>query len=415
MQPVPGRHTQSAASLFKAANAFEGVLGGGEMDVASLEARAGSELEDLMREDENMRESVSKERWLAALARRTGVEGPRPAVEQPNGAPTRAELHDGAQIVYCMPPKGGSALYADVEARWCSHPQRPPLPVEPPADENEWWIGADGYPFAVAADGSAATGGTTPVTVLAFQGARALVVETPGGGADGERATNLDSSERVMRSAILLERRLGIDCVATGDGSRQGGVDAAVDDDESVGTELSVTSGGLIAMGDGSPVETFGVKEIDERGEKDAYDGELAARIRIFDKARRRGARRILVIFDSTSPIEASTKFRKRHARAKQRYNADEELATVIVMEDEFELVCYLWCKSHSGCVINDAPDLLCAFAHDNETPEPLPMRPARRRPRRAAGGAGSWDWEGGGIFEDGRSRGRRVARSDIT
>ena len=43
-QPVPGRHTQSAASLFKAADAFEGVLGGGETDVVSSSS-AGSELE----------------------------------------------------------------------------------------------------------------------------------------------------------------------------------------------------------------------------------------------------------------------------------------------------------------------------------------------------------------------------------
>ena len=65
----------------------------------------------------------------------------------------------------------------------------------------------------------------------------------------------------------------------------------------------------------------------------------------------------------------------------------------MIVMEDEFELVCYLWCKSHSGCVINDAPDLLCAFAHDNETPEPLPMRPPRHRSLRFAAKASEHEW----------------------
>ena len=142
-----------------------------------------------------------------------------------------------------------------------------------------------------------------------------------------------------MRSAILPSGG-SASTASHGDGSRQGGVDAAVDDDESVGTELSVTSGGLIASGRRSPAETFGVKEIDEREEKDVPTAswprhpDLAARAPAVSSS------------SSTDVADRGEQSSARHARAKQQYNADEELATVIE-EDEFALVCYLWCKSH--------------------------------------------------------------------
>ena len=77
-------------------------------------------------------------------------------------------------------------------------------------------------------------------------------------------------------------------------------------------------------------------------------------------------AARVLIAFDSVSPVLASAKFRKRNASSRQKMKADLELASKLKLEDEHSTVAWFWIRSHLHNGINEAVDFLAEGAHEN-------------------------------------------------
>jgi len=178
----------------------------------------------------------------------------------------------------------------------------------------------------------------------------------------------------MMASAMLLDRVIRIE-------KQHGGVDLAAAADGSYFSSTGKVGRGALCH-DG---RTLGGRIEDEvrAGKVDNYLAEMIARIDILDYARHQvkgcgeGKGVVLIILDATSPVWASKKFREAHMRARARYLGDLELATVLVLEDEYEKVIYVWQKSHIGTVVEMAVDGLAKSAASQKecvaVPEMIP------------------------------------------
>ena len=113
----------------------------------------------------------------------------------------------------------------------------------------------------------------------------------------------------------------------------------------------------------------------------DNYDAELGARMEVLQRGVDRGARCALVLMDATSPVAATRKFRRLTTRARSRRRRDTWLGSVLVMEDDFDVVVYWWLGSHlerhgrDGSVsVNAAADMMCDEVLDDlESYDPTP------------------------------------------
>ena len=81
----------------------------------------------------------------------------------------------------------------------------------------------------------------------------------------------------------------------------------------------------------------------------DAYKGGAKSLVRYNSPLRLalRGTR-VALVFDATSPVMKSMKFRWQDVRARSRCACDEWLGTLLVLEDEHEEIHYDWCRSHT-------------------------------------------------------------------
>ena len=84
------------------------------------------------------------------------------------------------------------------------------------------------------------------------------------------------------------------------------------------------------------------------------YDGELAPRLDVLAHS---SGQRLLYVFDSTSPVEASEHFRACSTRARMKFECDGELGTCLALENEQELIVYWWLHSHCGHMLERAVD----------------------------------------------------------
>ena len=151
-----------------------------------------------------------------------------------------------------------------------------------------------------------------------------------------KRPRDAAASDGVLQFCRKAEARLGVEAVAAGDGG--------CTRDRGKGNEV-VTRGWLLATMDGELTRGEGIVPNDD-GDKDNYDGEIAARLEVLDAARKKGVKRLIYFTDATSPLEASRGMRGRHLRSRAKMVCDEELGACMVLEDGFELVIYLWGKS---------------------------------------------------------------------
>ena len=122
-------------------------------------------------------------------------------------------------------------------------------------------------------------------------------------------------------------------------------------------------------------------------GRRHNFDTELAARIDVLDVASVSSEfglhERLLYIYDSTSPMQASASFRRQHTRARMKKEGDDMLGSAMVLEDELEAATYWWLKSHRGHLLSAAPDIIadCFTANGGKGEYvPVPSRPSRHR-----------------------------------
>ena len=184
-------------------------------------------------------------------------------------------------------------------------------------------------------------------------------------------------SERLREECRVLQGEVGrqFDVVAATDGGWRG------KDGEGVAARAA-----LIAYADGSSEL---VRERMHEG-SDNYDAELGARMEVLHRGRERGARCALILIDATSPIQASRKFRGLTTRARGRRRQDLWMGSVLVMEDEYDVVVYWWVGSHlekkgeeGGFSVNVVADMMCdevMDAADSYDPTSPPERECRHR-----------------------------------
>ena len=124
------------------------------------------------------------------------------------------------------------------------------------------------------------------------------------------------------------------------------------------------------------------------RKAEDSYTTELAAIIDALEEESRRGTRRVMVVFDSTSPPEAIRSWRGTHARRQMAKYLAIELDTLNQLLDRFDLVVFQWSKSHYGIASNEWVDILAVKTLEDK--EPLQMYRCEPTHRSAVFGWGS-------------------------
>ena len=111
-------------------------------------------------------------------------------------------------------------------------------------------------------------------------------------------------------------------------------------------------------------------------GPRDNYDGELAHLIDLLHHLA--PAQRVLIIFDSTSPVTASERFRRATKAARGRMTCDDWHATYEQLEQRHAYLHYFWQRSHQGQLPEAAADAL-AKARLGGEPVPVPRLPGGR------------------------------------
>ena len=124
------------------------------------------------------------------------------------------------------------------------------------------------------------------------------------------------------------------------------------------------------------------------RKAEDSYTTELAAIIDALEEESRRGTRRVMVVFDSTSPPEAIRSWRGTHARRQMAKYLAIELDTLNQLLDRFDLVVFQWSKSHYGIASNEWVDILAVKTLEDK--EPLQIYRCEPTHRSAVFGWGS-------------------------
>ena len=130
------------------------------------------------------------------------------------------------------------------------------------------------------------------------------------------------------------------------------------------------------------------------------FDSELAARMIGLAETAEAGAERVLCVFDATSPVMKSMKFRRQDVRARSRCACDEWLGTLLVLEDEHEEIHYDWCRSHTetkmphsavgSYLYNVVADKLCDGARKGVA---VPWRRPRHKTMRFAARGSERQW----------------------
>ena len=122
-------------------------------------------------------------------------------------------------------------------------------------------------------------------------------------------------------------------------------------------------------------------------GVRDNYMAEMAAQLSVAAHA---GVRRVVIIFDATSPPEVLRRFVWSCRRKRQRVYRRDWLDTWWRQLQAFEVVVFVWQTSHVGAPVNEWADRAAAKAAraglDEATPELLPVTYASLELERADG-----------------------------
>ena len=113
-------------------------------------------------------------------------------------------------------------------------------------------------------------------------------------------------------------------------------------------------------------------------GSRDNYDAELAHRV---DALAVLEGKRVLYIFDSTSPILAGEHFRRSTLSVRSRALCDDWQGWAMAHEQRLESITYWWSHSHCGHLPEAAVD---ALAKEYLRGDPVPLPPAHCRHRSA-------------------------------
>ena len=97
-----------------------------------------------------------------------------------------------------------------------------------------------------------------------------------------------------------------------------------------------------------------------EGQDSSSYLPEFAAQL---DAAARCSSRRLLVVHDATSPMEALVHFLREHQRRRADFYMDHWLDAWCRRLAGFEVVVFFHCKSHRGIYVNEIADVLAKAA----------------------------------------------------
>eukprot|EP00966_Prymnesium_polylepis_P146123 3375010-Prymnesium_polylepis.1 len=81
----------------------------------------------------------------------------------------------------------------------------------------------------------------------------------------------------------------------------------------------------------------------------------MAALVDIMD--REPEGSRIIAVFDATSPVRATLRYRRTHARRKINHFAGDMLDTLLQKAGKHEVVLLVWQRSHVGSPVNEWAD----------------------------------------------------------
>jgi hypothetical protein len=111
-----------------------------------------------------------------------------------------------------------------------------------------------------------------------------------------------------------------------------------------------------------------------------AEDSYLTEMVAALEALRAEDVKRVVLIFDASSPVEALRRFRRMHDRRRSGYYCDAELAEYDRVVDSFECIVFWWVPSHVGILPNEWVDGVATAAMEQEVVRApvLPARPHR-------------------------------------
>ena len=458
VQPLPGRREESAEGCYKTAGGAHGgcvsdaaavAPNGGERRYEELlqNLRQGGEPATRAQWEEAVRHA-----WFDGSRPRV-----RDPAEVNHFTATPEELHGGAKVVYRLAAKGltrgaetPTAVLGGEARRGCEGGTDGLTPEEEAAiAEAEGMAGLEEgveTPTAAVLDGEAwrgcegSTDGLTPEEEAAITeaeemaGLEEVADARPGegddeameeemlygGGAAGAGRGRAASGTETERDALLVMEE---GCQKWREGKKTEAVDEAMSKQFYADLRLrqltqgwdydaiasvdggwqrdtgALTCGVVVAFGPrcrrAGTFQTLALRHETDDEEANNFDTELLARMVALETTSQAGAARVLVIFDATSPVVKSLKFRRQDVRARGRCACDEWLATAIALEDEHAEVHYEWLRSHTqskmpgvACgayLYNVVADALCGQAEGNAEADvaTIPVREPRHRSMR--------------------------------
>ena len=315
-------------------------------------------------------ESVSRERWVAAM------EGSYPGVvrhgarEWWDGAPRDRDRY-GTILVHAWP---GAEHREGGDRRTFG---RRPLSSELKAGEEErraqgerWSVGRAGELLIDGREpGDSEADGVPCVRLLLnstialkedaqaeVDGAREATIRSA-----GEWAVHVESTRHILEEWKELHATYDIQVAASTDGGWQW-----------CNEKCRPTASAAVYHDDG----TTGGGALDPWVYPSSYECELRALIDAVS-AWPSGSRALLAV-DARSPVMAVTKFREAHVNKRAEYYQDGMLDELLVELERMDLVVFYWLKGHSGAVPNEIADLRAtAMLEDLPRPE-MPSQPRR-------------------------------------
>ena len=315
-------------------------------------------------------ESVSRERWVAAM------EGSYPGVvrhgarEWWDGAPRDRDRY-GTILVHAWP---GAEHREGGDRRTFG---RRPLSSELRAGEEErraqgerWSVGRAGEllidgrePGDSEADGVPCVRLLLNATIALKEDAQAEVDSAREATirSAGEWAVHVESTRHILEEWKELHATYDIQVAASTDGGWQW-----------CNEKCRPTASAAVYHDDG----TTGGGALDPWVYPSSYECELRALIDAVS-AWPSGSRALLAV-DARSPVMAVTKFREAHVNKRAEYYQDGMLDELLVELERMDLVVFYWLKGHSGAVPNEIADLRAtAMLEDLPRPE-MPSQPRR-------------------------------------